>query len=60
MSFVESTTLSVIEVDETIPELPAKDVIFRIYRDIRFSKDPTPYKVSFISRNHRLIETTSL
>jgi uncharacterized protein (DUF2461 family) len=32
-------------VDETIPELPTKDVIFRIHRDIRFSKDPTPYKV---------------
>lgn len=31
--------------DETIPELPIKDVIFRIHRDIRFSKDPTPYKV---------------
>lgn len=39
------TTETVIDVDETIPELPAKDVIFRIYRDTRFSKDPTPYKV---------------
>lgn len=44
-SFVEATTQTLIEVDETIPELPAKDVIFRIHRDIRFSKDPTPYKV---------------
>lgn len=35
------------EVDETIPELPAKDVVFRIYRDIRFSKDSTPYKPHF-------------
>lgn len=46
-SFVERATESIIEVDETIPELPVKDVIFRIHRDIRFSKDPTPYKVSF-------------
>jgi hypothetical protein len=44
-SFVDATTQTLIEVDETIPELPAKDVIFRIHRDIRFSKDPTPYKV---------------
>ncbi|KAI1737498.1 hypothetical protein F4680DRAFT_428807 [Xylaria scruposa] len=43
-SFVETLTEKIIETDETIPELPLKDVIFRIYRDIRFSKDPTPYK----------------
>ncbi|KAH6647311.1 hypothetical protein BKA67DRAFT_539188 [Truncatella angustata] len=43
-SFVETLTDKIIESDETIPELPLKDVIFRIYRDIRFSKDPTPYK----------------
>lgn len=28
-----------------MPELPIKDVIFRIYRDVRFSKIKTPYKV---------------
>ena len=63
-SFVERLTEKVIEADETIPELPIKDVVsvqtsetirdppltcavqvFRIYRDIRFSSDPTPYKV---------------
>ncbi|KAH7161363.1 hypothetical protein EDB81DRAFT_343428 [Dactylonectria macrodidyma] len=46
-SFVMRTTETISEVDETIPELPAKDVIFRIYRDARFSKDPTPYKPHF-------------
>ncbi|KAL7924263.1 hypothetical protein ACQKWADRAFT_25038 [Trichoderma austrokoningii] len=46
-SFVDATTQTLIEIDETIPELPAKDVIFRIHRDIRFSKDPTPYKAHF-------------
>lgn len=33
-----------------IPELetqPAKSLLFRIYRDIRFSKDKTPYKTHF-------------
>ena len=44
-SFVETATQTIIEVDETVPELPIKDVIFRIYRDIRFSKIKTPYKV---------------
>ncbi|KAI1800293.1 hypothetical protein F4811DRAFT_44272 [Daldinia bambusicola] len=43
-SFVETLTTRIIEADETIPWLPIKDVIFRIYRDIRFSKDQTPYK----------------
>ena len=45
--FVECLTLKVIEKDETIPELPPKDLTFRIYRDIRFSPDPTPYKTHF-------------
>ncbi|KAI1480921.1 hypothetical protein F4774DRAFT_376463 [Daldinia eschscholtzii] len=42
-SFVETLTNRIIEADETIPWLPVKDVVFRIYRDIRFSKDQTPY-----------------
>lgn len=46
-SFIENLTQKLIEVDETIPELPPKDIIFRIYRDVRFSKDPTPYKPHF-------------
>jgi len=46
-SFVESLTEKIAEVDETIPELPPKDLVFRIYRDIRFSSDPTPYKPHF-------------
>ncbi|CAD0052407.1 unnamed protein product [Aureobasidium pullulans] len=46
-SFVEALTEKLTEIDDTIPELPLKDVVFRIYRDIRFSKDPTPYKPYF-------------
>ncbi|KAF7508471.1 hypothetical protein GJ744_009184 [Endocarpon pusillum] len=46
-SFVESLTGKIVEKDDTIPELPPKDLVFRVYRDIRFSPDPTPYKPYF-------------
>ncbi|WPG97720.1 Hypothetical protein R9X50_00050100 [Acrodontium crateriforme] len=46
-SMVETLTEKLTEIDDTVPELPVKDLIFRIYRDIRFSKDPTPYKPHF-------------
>ncbi|KAH6842781.1 hypothetical protein B0I37DRAFT_436556 [Chaetomium sp. MPI-CAGE-AT-0009] len=46
-SFVTTLTDKIIAADPTIPELPFKDVNFRIYRDIRFSNDPTPYKAHF-------------
>ncbi|PHH77855.1 hypothetical protein CDD80_125 [Ophiocordyceps camponoti-rufipedis] len=46
-SFVACVTERVIAVDDTVPELPIKDIVFRIHRDIRFSKDPTPYKPYF-------------
>lgn len=32
------------KIDEDIASLEAKDCIFRQYRDVRFSKDKTPYK----------------
>lgn len=46
-SFVGELSPIVSEKDTTIPELPIKDVIYRIYRDIRFSPDKTPYKSYF-------------
>ncbi|KAF2017431.1 hypothetical protein BU24DRAFT_345166 [Aaosphaeria arxii CBS 175.79] len=46
-SFLEKLTDQITSIDETIPELPVKDIIFRIYRDVRFSKDQTPYKTHF-------------
>ncbi|EEP79643.1 conserved hypothetical protein [Uncinocarpus reesii 1704] len=46
-TFVEKLTEKIIEKDSTIPELPVKDLVFRIYRDVRFSNDPTPYKPHF-------------
>jgi uncharacterized protein (TIGR02453 family) len=33
--------------DKSVEYLEPKDCIFRIFRDIRFSKDKTPYKVNF-------------
>lgn len=33
--------------DSTISTLTPKDCIFRIYRDVRFSKDKSPYKMNF-------------
>ncbi|KAG7404304.1 hypothetical protein Forpe1208_v015768 [Fusarium oxysporum f. sp. rapae] len=46
-TFIERTTSSIMFIDDTIPELPAKDVMFRIYRDLRFSPDGKPYKAHF-------------
>jgi hypothetical protein len=48
-SFIETLTPKIIAFDSTIPELPPNDVIFRIYRDLRFSKDQRPYKVGNVS-----------
>lgn len=42
--------------DEDIPALSAKDCLFRIFRDVRFSKDKSPYKTnmgSFIAPGGR-------
>ncbi|MDP4184466.1 MAG: DUF2461 domain-containing protein [Bacteroidota bacterium] len=33
--------------DGSIPLMEPKDCMFRIFRDVRFSKDKTPYKVNF-------------
>lgn len=46
-AFIEELTPLLIEVDSQIPFLPPKDVIHRIYRDVRFSNDKTPYKTGF-------------
>ncbi|KXK40878.1 MAG: DUF2461 domain-containing protein [Saprospiraceae bacterium] len=35
---------AIVKFDPALEQLEAKDCIFRIYRDIRFSKDKTPYK----------------
>jgi len=45
--FIEAFTDVLVEKDPQIPHLPPKDVIHRIYRDIRFKNDKTPYKTGF-------------
>lgn len=39
--------LEISKFDEEIKHVEVKDCIFRIYKDIRFSKDKTPYKTHF-------------
>lgn len=46
-NFVINFIPEVIKIDKDLGLLQAKDCIFRIYRDTRFSKDKTPYKTNF-------------
>ncbi len=43
-SFTESLIKGIASFDPAISNLGVKDCTYRIYRDIRFSKDKTPYK----------------
>ncbi len=45
-TFVQALLDKMILFDEDLQELRAKECIFRINRDIRFSKNKTPYKVN--------------
>ena len=45
--FVELLLNEIRKVDPEIGPLTAKDCMFRIYRDVRFSKDKSPYKTNF-------------
>lgn len=42
--FVDALLLQIAKFDSTIAHHKAKDCVFRIYRDVRFSKDKSPYK----------------
>jgi len=44
--FVEHIIKEIAKTDPSFKDLEAKDCIFRINRDIRFSKDKTPYKMN--------------
>jgi uncharacterized protein (TIGR02453 family) len=46
-SFVETVIKKLSRSDDSIKDLKPKDCIFRINRDIRFSKDKSPYKTNF-------------
>ena len=43
---VNEIIAEVAEFDESVERLEAKNCIFRIYKDTRFSKDKTPYKTN--------------
>ena len=45
--FVELLILEIRKFDPEIGPMEAKDCQFRIYRDVRFSKDKSPYKTNF-------------
>ena len=43
-SFAESLIAGIAKFDKTVADLTVKDCTYRIYRDLRFSLDKTPYK----------------
>ena len=45
--FIQAQIHEISKFDEQVKGLQAKDCSFRIYRDLRFSKDKTPYKIHF-------------
>ena len=44
--FVNLLILKINEFDPSIGSVSPKECLFRIYKDIRFSKDKTPYKTN--------------
>lgn len=44
--FVQQLIAEISKFDKSIADIEAKDCIFRIYRDVRFSKDKLPYKTN--------------
>ena len=47
ISFVQTLIDQIAAFDKSLKGVEAKNCIFRIYRDVRFSKDKTPYKPNF-------------
>ncbi len=55
-SFVISIIAGLAKFDDTVKFAEAKDCMFRIFRDVRFAKDKSPYKINmgaWISRSGR-------
>lgn len=46
-NFIGDLLTGISQTDPSMGDLHPKDTIFRIYKDIRFSKDKTPYKTHF-------------
>ena len=45
--FIHDVLNGITQLDPSLADLDAKDTIFRIYKDVRFSKDKLPYKTHF-------------
>jgi uncharacterized protein (TIGR02453 family) len=45
--FIDDLIEQIVTFDDSIKGVKGKDCVFRIYRDVRFSKDKTPYKSFF-------------
>ncbi len=46
LAFVEELISAVSKFDDSIGDMKAKEAVFRINRDVRFSKDKSPYKTN--------------
>ena len=46
-AFIDNLLIEIADFDPSIGHHMAKDCVFRIYRDVRFSKDKSPYKTHF-------------
>jgi uncharacterized protein (TIGR02453 family) len=51
--FVQQVIDGLGKTDKGIAAMKPKDCVFRIYRDVRFSKDKTPYKISMSAAFNR-------
>lgn len=47
VGIVSEVIAQVSKFDTSVADIQAKDCLFRIYRDVRFSNDKTPYKTHF-------------
>ncbi len=47
IAFVDDLIPQMAIIDPSLQGITAKDSVYRIYRDVRFSKDKTPYKMHF-------------
>jgi uncharacterized protein (TIGR02453 family) len=46
-AFIDSLIPAIARFDATVKFIEGKDCIFRIFRDVRFNKDKSPYKTNF-------------
>jgi len=46
-AFINSLIPAIARFDESVQFMTAKECIFRIFRDVRFAKDKSPYKTNF-------------